>query len=222
MLPRRVRCKRGMYPEGAAPTHGRLPPVLCAGVSSEHEVRMRCAGKHLPLCSSAAAAVAGVLGIPLSAAAHRLCKFKPAPMRMELREAGARTILLDAYNANPASVLSALQLLAEIPGAEQRVALLGDMAELGAMEEQAHRDVLVASLDIGLDIVAVAGAAFRRAAETELPGGEPHPGPTELLVRDTPQQLAEAVGPRLAPSAAILVKGSRKMGMEALLDSLPL
>ncbi len=98
-------------------------------------------GRHLALDACAAAAVGWVLGVDTDSIAAGLGRYQPVGMRMRVEQRGGITVLNDAYNANPASMRAALETLAAIRG-RRRVALLGDMLELGAGEDQAHREIV--------------------------------------------------------------------------------
>ena len=91
------------------------------------------------------------LGLSRSQIERGLAECQPAKMRLQLWESNGVRVLDDAYNANADSMLAALQTLQELPCKGRRVAVLGDMAELGAHSEAAHEEVgrRVAELGIG-------------------------------------------------------------------------
>jgi UDP-N-acetylmuramoyl-tripeptide--D-alanyl-D-alanine ligase len=117
---------------------------------------------------------------------------------MELqRTASGALVLNDAYNANPTSVLAALEALAALPGAGRRIAVLGPMAELGDDAPQRHRFVGERVHALGLELVTI---------------GTPDYGRTPCVDHEA---VVERLGPLVAHDA-VLVKGSRVAGLEKL------
>jgi len=108
-------------------------------------------GRHQGLPALFAGAAGGELGLERSEISQGLAHCKPLRMRLQLWEHNGVSVLDDAYNANADSMLTALQTLVELPCKGRRVAVLGDMAELGAHSEAAHEEVgrLAAELGIG-------------------------------------------------------------------------
>jgi UDP-N-acetylmuramoyl-tripeptide--D-alanyl-D-alanine ligase len=122
--------------------------------------------------------------------------------RGERLELGDGIVLVnDCYNANPVSMRAALDHLASLD-AERRVAVLGEMAELGSGAAGYHRDVGEYARTEGLDLLVGVGEAARDY------------GPDELV--GTPEDAAELLAARLEPGDAVLVKGSRSAGLEAV------
>ena len=158
----------------------------------------------------AALAVADALGVSLEAAAHALRSYIPPPMRMEIVKTDwGGTVLNDAYNAAPASVGSALETLAAHPG-RRKVAFLGDMRELGAGAESAHRELgtVIDSLG-GLDALYTVG---------DLAGNIPHAARRFGNSDEATAFARESLSP--LPGDVILVKGSRAMAMERIVAAL--
>jgi len=145
----------------------------------------------------AALAVCEVLGVP--APARLDVAF--SPLREEEHELADGVLLLnDCYNANPLSMRAALAHLAERAGDRRRVAVLGEMAELGPREPEFHREVGRQAAELGVEVIGV--------------------GP---LARDyggrwvaTAAEAADALGELLEPGDVVLVKGSRSVGLEAV------
>ncbi len=158
----------------------------------------------------AALTVADALGVPLDAAAAALNAYTPPPMRMSvIKTTWGGTILNDAYNAAPASVATALQTLASYEGG-RKIAFLGDMRELGARAEDAHRELGLAIDTLGGldalytvgDLAALIPNATQRFADSE----------------DAARFAREAL--TLMPGDVLLVKGSRAMAMEKIAAAL--
>jgi UDP-N-acetylmuramoyl-tripeptide--D-alanyl-D-alanine ligase len=123
---------------------------------------------------------------------------------------GGGLLINDAYNANPVSMRAALAYLAERAGNRRRVAILGDMAELGRTGPEYHRQVGAAAAELGVDELLAVGELARGYLE----GGVP--GQWVANVHDALRQVDELV----RPGDAVLVKASRAMGLEAVAATL--
>ncbi|KAJ4974087.1 hypothetical protein NE237_007261 [Protea cynaroides] len=123
-------------------------------------------GLHLALNACASAAVAVFLGVSLSQVAESLSRFVPVPMRLQLEMApNGIKIINDVYNANPTSTRAAIDMLKGIDCKGKRVAILGDMLELGPIEIEAHKAVLKLCFDSCLDLVLLVGKRYSAVAE---------------------------------------------------------
>jgi UDP-N-acetylmuramoyl-tripeptide--D-alanyl-D-alanine ligase len=178
-------------------------------------VSLAFAGRHNVGNALAAAAVGVALELPLDDVARGLAAARPVGGRGVWKRAGEVTILDDTYNASPASVRAALDTLAARRVGRRAVVVLGDMLELGALSDEAHREVgrLVAALpaDEFVGLGRGAGLAVESARAGGLVGA--HHAPT---FEDTVAQLLK----RLVPGDVVLVKGSRGMRMERVVDAL--
>ncbi len=199
---------------------GRPRFTLVVGSSAE-EVRLRQVGAHQVVNASIAAAMAVAVGVPPGAVAASLSASEAASrQRMELTErADGLVVLDDSYNANPASMLAALDALATIGSRSGRrtIAVLGEMLELGAEAGAAHREVGRAAAERGVDVLVVvgAGAAGLGVGAGEVPGwtGEVH----HTAGRD---EAAAWVGNNAGARDAVLVKASRGAALEKVAEML--
>jgi UDP-N-acetylmuramoyl-tripeptide--D-alanyl-D-alanine ligase len=123
---------------------------------------------------------------------------------------GGGLLINDAYNANPVSMRAALAYLAERAGDRRRVAILGDMAELGRTAPRYHHEVGVAAAELGLDELLAVGQLARGYLE----GGVP--GRWVANVHEALRELDDVV----RPGDAVLVKASRAVGLEAVAAAL--
>jgi UDP-N-acetylmuramoyl-tripeptide--D-alanyl-D-alanine ligase len=170
-------------------------------------------GLYMAANACAAVALAVALGKDASAAAAALSGYVPVGHRMALGDGpGGVRVLNDAYNANPASMAAALETLCALP-AQRRVALLGDMLELGPTELEHHRDLLALALGLEVDLVGACGPRMQAAA-AGLDVGD------RLLVSADAESLGRALVTRLQPGDLLLLKGSRGMAMERILRML--
>jgi UDP-N-acetylmuramoyl-tripeptide--D-alanyl-D-alanine ligase len=180
----------------------------------QHPVRLRLAGRHNVINALAAAGVGLALGLPLAEIVAGLEAARPAKGRCVWRRAGPFRILDDTYNANPTSVRAALDTLA-VASSARRVVVLGDMLELGEISEDAHREAGRAVARSGVAELVGVGRFARLAVEAARAAGlaEAHHAAT---FEDTVALLLK----RLAPGDAVLIKGSRGMRMERVVDAL--
>jgi len=155
------------------------------------------------LTNALAAVAAGVaLGAPLADMADRAASIGFSSFRGERLEMGDGIVLVnDCYNANPISMRAALSHLASLE-AERRIAVLGEMGELGPGAAEYHREIGESARAEGIDLVIGVGEPAREYA------------PDELVA--TPEEAAEWLAAQGEPGDTILVKGSRSAGLEAV------
>ncbi|HET7029035.1 MAG TPA: UDP-N-acetylmuramoyl-tripeptide--D-alanyl-D-alanine ligase [Candidatus Limnocylindrales bacterium] len=156
----------------------------------------------------AAAAVGVCAGLPLDTIAAALGAGWSAPHRAQLVAAGDVTIVDDSYNASPGSVIAALELLGGLPG--RRIAVLGEMLELGDDHVDGHRRVGAAASDVVDRLVVVGAGAEEIAAGTAAPVDR-------VADRDAARERLLEI---LRPGDVVLVKASRGIGLEVLVDEL--
>ena len=168
-------------------------------------------GIHMAHNAVAAVAVAHALGLDPSGVLDRLADYRPVGMRLRIED-GPRGIRVinDAYNANPMSVAANLTTLASIPSSpkRRRIALLGDMLELGPTEIDQHAQTGHLALGLGLDLVGFAGPRFSEAMGTH------------ALCGPDAESLAKLIQDRVQPGDILFIKGSRGMKMERVLQVL--
>jgi UDP-N-acetylmuramoyl-tripeptide--D-alanyl-D-alanine ligase len=176
-------------------------------------------GRHLVPHALAAAAVAEWLGEPLDEVAAALEAGSSAPHRMAVHEsASGATIVDDTYNASPVSVEAALDFLAEtpVPDGRRRIAVLGDMLELGPDEERLHRHVgeHAARTTDALVVVGPRGAWIAEGARAG--------GATTVLQADDAEAAAALLDRDLAPGPGdvVLLKASRGIELDRAVDRL--
>jgi UDP-N-acetylmuramoyl-tripeptide--D-alanyl-D-alanine ligase len=175
-------------------------------------------GLHM-VCNALMAVAVGLhFGLGLGACARALSRTAIAHGRLSRRALRGAVVLDDTYNANPESVLAALQTLAHVPTRGRRIAVLGQMAELGGESEAGHRRVGEAAARSGLAALIAVGGDARWIAQAAEDGRA-----RELReihhVPDT-ARAAELLGEFMRPGDLVLVKGSRSMRMESILAAL--
>jgi len=176
----------------------------------EQPVRLALLGRHNVQNALAAAAAAAALGIDRRAIAAGLAQMRPVAGRLAPRPGSQGAHLIDdSYNANPASLGAALEVLAACEG--RRYLVLGDMAELGAEAEALHRRAGEQARAAGIDRLYATGRLSRLAAERFGSGGH-------FFAHQ--EALIEALRSELSPEVTVLVKGSRAARMERVVAAL--
>lgn len=168
-------------------------------------------GQHNVTNALAAIAVAWWAGLSFREISEALRTFVPPALRLTRRElcSGRLVLIDDCYNANPASMESALATLAQMP-ASRRIAVLGDMGELGAMSEAFHRQLGMALIRHRIDVLVTVGPQTRTTAEAV------KRSPILCYCCDDAVEASEVVASLAAVGDTILVKGSRCMGLEVV------
>ncbi|KAL9166833.1 hypothetical protein ABFS82_05G056700 [Erythranthe guttata] len=173
-------------------------------------------GLHLALNACAAAAVATSLGVPLALVGKSLSRFIPVPGRSEFQvTTNGINIINDVYNASPVSTKHALESLSDIHCYGKRVAILGDMLELGPTEIKLHELILQHCLDTRVDLVALVGKRFLAAANNLQVGQE-----INMLHAYDSESLASDILEYLQCGDVVLVKASRGMKMEKIVHAI--
>jgi len=179
------------------------------------KVRLQAIGRHNVYNALAAAAAAIAADMPLEAVKYGLDDFVPVAMRSEIKELQGRTVLADYYNANPASMEAALVTLMSLKSNKQAIAVLGDMLELGETSAEAHRELGRTAARLGVDIIITFGTLMKHTAEGALGAGLPR---ERVLETQTHAEAAGLVRELSRPGDVVLVKGSRGMKMEKVLE----
>ncbi len=188
--------------------------IVAGGRRAELELRLP--GRHLAEDLLAAVAAAWVLGVSLDRMAEAAPGLEPAPRRGRVhRLPSGVTVVDDSYNASPAAVAALLELLARTPG--RRVAVLGEMLEMGDAGEAAHREAGARAGRAAELVVAVGGANARALAEAARAAGGA--GTAVHHAADAASALA-LLRSLLEPGDVVLVKGSRGVGLDRVVDGL--
>ena len=174
----------------------------------------RLIGAHSVYAALAAVAVAMRLGVPFADAVARLERVEQDVRQVVLPGIRGSTILDDSYNASPGSVLAALDVLAGTPG--RHVAVLGDMLELGSYEAEGHQTVGRRAAEVA-DWLITVGPRAREIAETARKNGML---PSAIVVCDQDDEAAARLASTLQPGDTVLVKGSRSMHLDRVVDAI--
>ena len=194
---------------GAITGHDRAGAVTmtCRGKRlSVRDIALQVPGDHNAVNALAAATVGLTFRVPPTLIRDALVSFRPAGKRMEVLEIGGILVYNDTYNANPESTIAGVRTLAaaRVPG--KRIAVLGDMLELGATAPAEHARVGKAVGEHRLDYLLTFGPLSRHTHDAA--------GITNAFHYNEKNMLAEFLTELAGPGDAVLVKGSRGMRME--------
>jgi UDP-N-acetylmuramoyl-tripeptide--D-alanyl-D-alanine ligase len=187
------------------------------GPSSRISIALTLMGEHQVYNALAAAAATSHLGVGLEEIKKGLETFQPPPMRMELMELEKRIkIINDAYNANPPSMESALRTLAEVTKG-RKIAVLGDMLELGEYSQQAHQELGRQVKEYGVDLLFLLGQFAPHVANGAQEAGMPSEA---IYIGKDHHALSLRLARTVQQGDWVLVKGSRIMNMEVIIREL--
>lgn len=175
-------------------------------------------GRHM-LQNALAAVLCGLmLGLSEEEIEQGLQSAVLSGMRMEWQVGpNGLYILMDAYNASPTSMRAALELLADLKGFAHKLVLLGDMLELGAEEERLHRELAHHLSPQWLDALFTCGSRAHWIADEARRCGFPA---GRIVHAEDVAELVQALLPWVRPNSVLLVKGSRGMRMESIIEAL--
>jgi UDP-N-acetylmuramoyl-tripeptide--D-alanyl-D-alanine ligase len=212
-----VREKEGLSIHAEKVSYGKdgRVEVRISHAGKPFQIRTHLIADYAPNMIAAAIAVGMHFHMRRSEIKTRIESFRPHSNRLEIVHLDGVTVLSDTYNANPDSMESALRTLQEFPVEGRRFAALGDMFELGSASEQEHRALGLKVADYHLHHVYFTGTnalQSYKAASKGLNGKSKHSYFSEK------EELAAALRDALQPGDALLIKGSRGMKMEELID----
>ena len=170
-------------------------------------------GRHNIYNALAAFAAGFLISVPPEDASRGLAAYTPAGMRQRLHTAGDVRFIEDCYNASPDSVRAALQTLHDLD-APRRIAVLGDMLELGDISPEAHRQNGAWAAETGVDVLLTFGEASLETHAEAVKGGIP-----SAKHFDDKSELSRTLLGLLKPGDTVLVKASRGMKLEEVLQT---
>ena len=174
------------------------------------ELKLALAGRHNLFNAAAATAIALAMDISMETIRQGLERVEPVPGRLNLLHTAAGwTVIDDTYNANPASLYSALQVLSGIPGEPWLV--LGDMKELGIESHKMHREVGENARVMGIKRLFATGEMSEHTVDSFGRGA---------MHFESREDLIKALRRQVRPGANLLVKGSRSMQMESVVEAI--
>ena len=175
-------------------------------------------GRHNVYNALAAAAIGLHLGVSPEAIGTGLAAAELSAMRMQVFEsASGITVINDAYNANPVSMRAAIETLSDMQTSGQRVAVLGDMAELGSLTEVAHFRIGEQVARLPIDVLVTVGPRAERIAQGARAEGMPS---AQVRACAEAPEAVEVLDDLLTTGDVVLVKASRVMGLEAIAEGI--
>jgi UDP-N-acetylmuramoyl-tripeptide--D-alanyl-D-alanine ligase len=171
-------------------------------------------GIHMVQNAMLAVAAGRAFGLSLEDCAAGLASAPLTKARLQIKEINGIQFIDDSYNANPDSMKAALRTLVELDTDGRRIAVLGEMGELGEESDRGHREVGEAAADFEIDqliAVGATGAAMAEAAQKA--------GLKKSVAVDDADEAAELLRETASPGDLILVKGSRSARMERVLEA---
>ena len=176
-------------------------------------------GVHNVANALAALAVADLLDVPLETAAQNLAGAHVPGARMRVFQSGAQTIIDDSYNAGPTSMRAALQTLLDFPGGGRRIAILGAMKELGDITEAEHQKIgdFAGTL---CDVLIGVGGETRPLLNAALESARQIENEISVSYCETAEEAAARLAEWLQDGDVVLVKGSRSVGLETVVNAL--
>lgn len=182
-----------------------------------HPIKLNLPGEHNVENALAAIAVARSLKISWAAIQKGLAGAELTGMRLEIEtNSQGVKIINDTYNANPTSMAAAVKVLGESSG-KRKIAVLGDMYELGVYVEEGHKRIGQILLAEGIDLLVAVGELGRLIGTGALEAGMPE---EKVIFAKTNEDALKSLGNKLAEGDIVLVKGSRGMKMEGIVNQL--
>ena len=172
-------------------------------------------GDHNLYDALAAIAVGEALRIPKGDIAKALAGFTSTSMRMEIKVANGFKVISDCYNANPSSTKMALQTLGNMKVAGLRIAVLGDMLELGKESGNLHKQIGAMVPEMNFDLLLAVGKEAKKYVE-----GAKSRGMKNVFHFDSVDEAVNHLSQTVAEGDVVLVKGSRGMHMEQVVEAL--
>ena len=179
------------------------------------EYRINLLGRHQVINALFAIAVGAELGLSREEIQRGLAACQPPEMRLQFWEAGGVRVLDDAYNANTDSTIAALETLCDLPLQGRRVAVLGDMEELGAHSESAHAEVGRRAAELGIGQLFAVGKMSVITAKAARDAGL-----TRVIEFADVESAVKAVKNFLKPGDVVLLKASRASRLERIAETL--
>lgn len=169
-------------------------------------------GEHHVMDALLALAAGSCHGVSLAEGAAALAQLHPSGLRQKRLEVRGIQLVADCYNANPDSMRASLLAFAKLPTQGRRIAVLGDMLELGRIAEESHREAGRLCAETGVGLLLCLGKESRRMAEEA--------GKHGLDARHFTgaEELVKTLRAEAAPGDAVLFKASHSMGFEKLIE----
>lgn len=185
---------------------------VCYGVDEAEKVELKMVGQHNVYNSLCAIAVARHYGLPIASISKKLSKFKPTQMRMEIISCDGITLINDCYNASPSSMEAAIKVLSDME-AKRKIAILGDILEMGDFAPTAHHVIGRKVAESDIDFLLTVGQNAKIIADGALDAGMES---TKVMHFENNKAVCVFLNAFLNEEDKILVKASRGMKFEQI------
>ena len=182
-------------------------------------IHLNLVGKHFAYNASFAAAAAHLMGIDVETIREGLEAYVPSSMRMNISKRDGVTLIADCYNAAPESMRGAIDSLTSIKVEGKRIAVLGDMKELGERSDDMHRSVGSYLSRRGIDMLFTLGSSAAYIADAAIDGGMNSESVISVISGEDKDRLAYLIKGKMKNGDAILFKASRSMRLEEVIAS---
>ncbi|MCP5005690.1 MAG: UDP-N-acetylmuramoyl-tripeptide--D-alanyl-D-alanine ligase [Planctomycetes bacterium] len=186
-------------------------------VNDSFPVALNVLGRHNIYNALAAIALCAAIGIRLGALPGKFDGFKPPPMRMEKQVCGDIVVINDGYNSSPLSMSVALEEFAQLPVHGRRVLVCGDMLELGNKSEELHKEIGEKVAHSKIDILWTIGPYSRLIAEEAVINGMQR---ENIRSCKNAEEMCSLIATLIRNKDTVLIKGSRRMKLEAVLHQI--
>jgi len=186
-------------------------------VNNRFEYRLNVPGKHNVFNALAAIGAARRFGMDHDEIIERLASFELPPMRLQYERIGDMTLINDAYNANPASLTAAVDVLADTLARARRVLIVGDMRELGRDSQRLHTQAAEYIAHKRIDVVVAVGQNAKLITKTIRQAG---PETVETHGYASTALAKRRIVSHLRADDTVLIKGSRALGLEILIEAI--
>ncbi|WP_303670360.1 UDP-N-acetylmuramoyl-tripeptide--D-alanyl-D-alanine ligase [Selenomonas ruminantium] len=195
-------------------TEGNVTKFMVTYANERHEYEVNMVGRHNVYNTLAAIAAGFAMGLTPVEVREGLSHLEATKMRFELQQVKEWNVVNDAYNASPMSMTAAINTLSELTKG-RKIAVLGDMLELGSVSEEAHLHVGEEVAEHGFTALVTRGEMGEFIAK-----GAENKGMTAVYRCASHEEAAEKLHELLQPGDTLLFKGSRGMAMEKIIDLL--
>jgi len=186
-------------------------------LNGKDELRLNIVGRHNIYNALAAIALSSNFGSPIDEIRESLSEFKMPNMRLEVKNVGDIRIINDTYNANPSSMRQAIEVLKEVTGKGRKVLVAGDMLELGNFSSRFHHLVGRQAAESGIDLIVAVGKLAEHIVNGALEAGM---SAKKIKLCNFTKEACEVLAGLVKKGDTILVKGSRAMKMEEIVNAL--
>lgn len=186
-------------------------------VNGKHRINLKLLGEHNVYNALAAFAVGSLLGVEEGKMKSRLESYKPSEFRMELVRLGSIRIVNDSYNANPVSLANALKTLRQMKSKGRKIAVLGDMLELGEKTLDYHLELGRAVAESGIDLLLTVGDHSPAIGQGARDFGMNR---RSIFAFENNERVTSYLLQNLQAGDLVLIKGSRRMKLEEVVLSL--